>query len=398
MSATNTSLIFGIPSSAPADKSVLLHRNHQNCKAALKLAGVSSPSSYTTTVLNHIADKVSRKDMVLTPQNYYICVLTLEDLPRSNQQKEIEESIKQVSNKIICYGSTDVRRDSAALWAMSDLMKDLDSGKIIKADEKNVTDYLLCCLKCCHIPCDMAHPSKKAALSGDADTNKKNQENLHVALLELGFTDVNHPAVQKTMQSLMAGTGVVPPMDIAEQLIALGIKRDPIKSLVLKTTLKQRLGTYYPVELVWPAFPFGTGTGGSKAGLGAEATKPSYGDQATQALVGALPDLLKTANNLANKYGETKIAEMNAEFEKQMKQMMQSQTGQSSGSITPDQIAAFAQQNAEAAQAALAAAAQKSQIDLAELQKKQNQTLMYVGIGAGALLLVGLLTVVATRK
>lgn len=389
--SANNSLVFGIPSSGKADQEIVLLRNRQNCKIALKLADVTNPSPYTVAVLNHIADKVSRKDMVLSQKDYKICVLTLEDLSRTNQQREIEDSIRSASKNILCYGATDIRRDSAALWAMSELMRDLDSGKILKADEKNTTDYLMCCLKHCHIPCGVVDARHKASLSGNAEVNKKNTDNLYLAMLQLGVTDTRNPAVQKTLNSLLAGAGVSSPEDIAEQLMALGIKRDFVMSELLKLMLKKKLGTYYPVELAWPEFPFGTGTGG----LGAEATTA---DQITKALVGALPGLLKSTTELATKYGTAKIEAMNADAANQMKQLMVQSTGQSSDSISPDQLAAYMQQNQSATQAALDAAAKNAKVELDTAKAAQAQTMMYVGVGAGVLLLLGIVAIIATKK
>ena len=393
----NRSLVFGIPASTAPSKSILMYENTQNCKTARKMAGNPALSPYTKAILHHIAECCSRVEKVLPPQKYLNCILTLEDLPRTTRQKEIENTIKAVSTNIICYGSSDLRRDSAALWAMSDLMQDLDSGKILKADEKNVTEYLLCCLKCCRIPCAIVSPSQKLALSGDENTNKQNSDNLNFALLNIGFTDVNHPAVVKTRASLMAGAGVVPVEDIEQQLLALGIEKDPLKSIMMKTILKKSLGTYYPIQLVWPEFPFGTGTGGGRAGLGAEATAT---DKMAEAFANALPSLLSTTNNLISKYGEAKIAQMNQSAANELKQVMQQSTGQSANTISTEQLAAFAAQNQAAAEAAVAKAAEANKVEIEKLkleQDKKSKTFLYAGIGAGALLLT-FVAISALRK
>ena len=392
---SSTSLLLGIPTTAKSDPVIDKYQNQQSRKAAEKLAGLDHTSPYTKAILDHIVNECSRSGHRLTPKEFHRAILTLEALPRPNYQVEIENQIRGVGDRILCYGATDVRRDAAALWALSDLCEDFELDNI-KPTNNKVMETLVCRLNCCRVPCQPVDPRTKLTLTGTADTDKQNEKNLLQAMYELGLLNPQDPAVVATHNGIAKIVGVAPVEDFKSQLLANGAKENKILASLIKTISTKNLGSQYPVDLVWPAFPFGTGTGGR---LGATTPDTSSTDW-TKVLQTLTLEAGKQAIDLANYYGKSKIDEVTQNYKNQMTQIMQSSGA--GPNPTDDQIAAYAQQNQAQAQAALQQALAQAQIDLAkvkeEADKKNTNTLMYVGIGVGALMFLGLIAVVATKK
>ena len=158
---------------------------------------------------------------------------------------------------------------------------------------------------------------------------------------------------------------------------------------------KNGLGTLYPVQIAWPAFPFGTGTGGR--GLG-DATTAAAPDPWTAVLASVVGQVAKAGISIGTTAATDKINQMNTDFTNQMTQLASAATGTPAASITPDQLAAYAAQNQAQTQATLAAAAAANQVALANQAAASSNTLMYVGIGAGVLLVGGLIAVLALKS
>lgn len=404
---SSTSLIFGVPSSAPESPAMTRYRNQQNCATAHKMSGVSHTKPYTKAVLHHIINACSRHGHVIPAESWNYCILTLEDLPRSNQQAAVEAALKAIADHIVCYGSTDVKRDSAALWAMCELMTDLKSGKIA-APEPHALDYLQCCLTCCNIPCQIVHPRVKASLHGDAAVDAQNLENLKAAMALVGITDETNPAVVETKKMLNTTVGIISVQDLKDQLVAAGAKQDPLKTLMILTLAKMNkgVGTRWPVETVWPAFPWGTGTGGLGAdydpnfmGPQQETTTPAapekydYEADLKKAGIALGTKAISIGLDLAKEYGESQITAMNAEFQKKMLELTAAATGKSQSSLTEEDLMKYAAQNQAQTQQMIMAilAANKP-----EKEDKKDNTMLYVGIGAGVVALLGVM-LIATR-
>jgi hypothetical protein len=399
MSDTSKSMAMGIPAKVETMKQYM-SANHSNATTAIKMVGLKSISKYSSCVLECMAECAAKRHEVIPAKQFYYAILTLEGMERSRIHTEIEDVIKSAANNLICQGSTEVKRDAAACLAVAEMCENTEENPSLTPGSGKIKNSLVSNLKKCGIHCRVVPNGAKTSLTGNQQVNSDNEKNLLMAMVSLGVVDENNPVVIETAAKLQKSPDVISINDISKQLVAYGIKTNPIMALIIKDIARKSLGTIWPVGLVWPPFELGTGTGGKDISLGSNTATSSGSSSTATAEKSVAQQLLEKAVgiglDLAKNYTQAQIDKMTSEADSQIKQLMSSSTGVSKSSITDKDLEEFAEKNKAKTDAIIAEAAKNAKIAL-DAEKEKNRMITYAGIGVGALLLVGVV-VLAARK
>lgn len=359
--------------------------NMNNIKVAKKIAGIDT-SRYTNAVLSHIQEVSDRRMEQIPTDKYIYCILTLENAPRSKNQKDVEALVKSLVSGV--HGTrSDYIRDAAAALTVADLTYLINNGTILQLNPDRAREFIKKNVQ------KFGIKVLDQSLSGEAGSKsvaKQNERNLKLAMVKLGTVDINSEAVKSTVKMLKKQKEVLTVNEIANDLSAKGIVPDSARSLVMTTLAIKSLGTTWPVELVWPPFPFGTGLGfsfddlfssatsaaESKTGTAPTSSAGSAASGATKILDSAL-DIWKT-----NKSAD--IKQMELDYQLKIAQEIAKTKNTPANTVTQDQMLQWMAANKAQADAMLAQSAKQNNVTIPQ---KSNTALYIAGAVGGAVLL-----------
>lgn len=441
--AENASRVFGIQSRSGSNSVVYCRQlNAKNTETAKRMANVSKGyelSPYTCAILCSMADRASEQGEVVPVRHYYHSILTLEGFNRPKYQTDVEDSIKRISRNIVCCGTTDVVRDTAAMMTLAEMCA------VLAADEtKRFTDQQTCDSVCYHlcrlgVECKVCSEEDKSAiesaraagagLDGSESVDGDNNKNIVIALLKLGKIQDQMSAEEKNIAGIVLynaniSGGVVSVDDLKNELQGKGIIPNAGMIGIINMAAQAagiNLGTRWPVDVEWAPFAHGVGLSHGNLGYGDVPDPPPPAGSKTPSSLpeeksgsgsgvdygAAINQILTGVIKIGTKYGEGFVDNLNYETDAKIKIQMQ----QAGIPVTDSKsVAAWAEKNPfEAGKAAQNAAKElgMSKEDIAKMMEdaksemmkdaKSDNTQLYIVLGVAGVLVLGLGAVALSR-
>lgn len=393
------SKVFGVPSTFDTNNSIVACRksNQENLASAKRRLDLrnAKDADYADCVLEMICDRSSQLGYVCPTRNYVTIIQSLCDLPRDNSQKRAESKIASASiGRIYCAGASDCRRDAAAALTLAEAM----DKQPLEISEKDIALSLLNHLDMMQVPCCAISEAKDMKGLIHAVDVSQNRTNINIALAEMGISPKSlnkdqSKVVEKLLESAKTQKAIGTPADFKASLISNGFVPN-VGNIMFMAYAASSMGSVWPVPPPWGPFEFGF------SGTSDPQEEYMTGSKTGDAMIVALTTGLV---NLGVNYTQSQIQQAQKESELRLAQKYKELYG-----TTPStqQMAQFANSNPNYAAEAFSAGMQSAGIKQSDVdaavkaameEGKKDNTLMYVGIGAGALTLVVVAALLSRR-